>query len=88
MHYIPPYDDTKNKLNSPDIGFQSTTLRNVSPTSSKVSKMLDPRGEITFPKKKKASGLYAINSMRVHYLFSETMDIQKFFDETEVLNLC
>jgi len=84
MHYVPPYDETKNKPSSPDLGFQSSTIRSASPTSTKVQKMLEQRGEITFPKKKKASGLYAINSMRVHYLFSETMDIQKFFDETEI----
>ena len=86
MHYVPPYDETKNKTSSPDMGFQSTTLRSVSPTTAKVQRMLEPRGEITFPKKKKASGLYAVNSMRVHYLFSESLDIQKFCDETEVVN--
>lgn len=84
MFYVPPYDDTK-KPGSPDMGFQSSTgMRSGSPTSSRVQKMLEPRGEITFPKKKKASGLYALNSMRVHYFFSETMDIQKFLDDTEV----
>jgi hypothetical protein len=47
--------------------------------------MLESKGEINFPKKKKASGMYMINSMRVHHFFSENLDIQKFLDETEVL---
>ena len=45
---------------------------------------MDSRGEITFPKKKKASGLYMINAMRIHYLFSETEDIPKFLEDTEI----
>jgi len=79
LFHVPSYED----YHGDDHGYYTLSSKG-SPTNAHLKKMMDSRGEINFPRKKKVSGLYMINSMRVHYLFSETTDIQKFLDETEV----
>jgi hypothetical protein len=82
LQHIPSYDDTKGE----DHGYYNSGQKGVA-TNMNLKKMLDSKGEINFPKKKKASGLYMVNSMRIHYFFSETTDIQQFLDESEVFYL-